>query len=131
MTRWPPETDPFYTEHGDKFVCVWWNGIAADSRGAQENRFLSSRTPPMGEYALSTPWPDCGILFTDEMAAREFLERQDTLRPHPLGAGWDVVPVGELEQRYGYRCLTAAITVGRSREVEIDTSTGGHGFNTP
>lgn len=114
MQKWPPEVDPFYEEFSDYYVCAHWNGIKPDGSGRQHIAFLGTNRPPHGEYALTTPWPDCSEFFHTSEDAAEFLKSQDNLRPHPLGEGWEVVRIGELEEKYGYAPISALITIGNN-----------------
>ncbi|MDW9478945.1 hypothetical protein GOB57_09655 [Sinorhizobium meliloti] len=112
MYKWPPEVDPFYEEFSQYYVCANWNGIRPDGSGRQHVTFLGKRRAAIGEYALCTPWPDCSELFHTEEAAAEFLRSQDELRPHPLGAGWEVVRIADFKEKYGYEPISALITIG-------------------
>lgn len=112
MTTWPPKIDPFYEDFSDYFVCALWNGIKPDGSGRQNISFLGARRATLGDYALATIWPDEAEFFHEREDAVAFLEKQDTLRPAPLGKGWEVLTVGELEEKYGYRPLSKLITIG-------------------
>ncbi|MBY3433352.1 hypothetical protein HFN89_04145 [Rhizobium laguerreae] len=112
MSKWPPEVDPFYEEFSQYYVCALWNGIRPDNSGRQHVAFLGTRRSARFEYALATPWPDCAEFFHSEKEAATFLKSQDTLRPHPLGPGWEVVQIADFEARYGYAPISALITIG-------------------
>lgn len=112
MTTWPPATDPFYEDFSDYYVCALWNGIRPDGSGRQHVSFLGTRRAAIGDFALSTPWPDCSEFFHSEDEAKAFLKSQDDLRPVPLGPGWDIVRIADFEARFGYAPISALITIG-------------------
>jgi hypothetical protein len=114
MTTWPPEVDRFYEEFSQYYVCALWNGIKPDNTGRQHIAFLGTRRPAIGEYALTTPWPDCAEFFHSQEEAATFLTSQDDLRPHPLGKGWEVVQIADFEAKFGYAPISALITVGNA-----------------
>jgi hypothetical protein len=110
--KWPPEVDPFYAEFSQYYVCALWNGIKPDGTGRQHISYLGKRRAAIGEYALATPWPDCSELFHTAEDAQEFLTSQDTLRPRPLGDGWEVIQIADFKEKYGFQPISALITIG-------------------